>query len=165
MSREPMRIGFWHSEEEPKLPMPKARKAPGPNQALVLAALLYMEGKSLHKRHYKGFSRCRICKCSNGSTEYINNNFVWPEGLRHYIIEHNVQLDDEAEKALVRIAKRYGLLPAQPVKAEFVMIGTKFWDELLALSKKDLTKDPDSMFTYHRMRHLVKQAERRRKAP
>ena len=48
--------------------------------------------------YYKGFSYCRICGIQNGSTEYVRDNWTWPEGYLHYIIEHNVSPTDEFYK-------------------------------------------------------------------
>jgi hypothetical protein len=47
----------------------------------------------------KGYSRCRICNERNGSCEYVftyrNKKYRFPEGLRHYYENHNVQPTNE----------------------------------------------------------------------
>ncbi|GID46634.1 hypothetical protein Aca07nite_39090 [Actinoplanes capillaceus] len=56
-----------------------------------------------------GFSVCRICGIRNGSTELTDGeHFVWPEGLVHYVEEHDVGLPSE----VVAVARRG---PARPV--------------------------------------------------
>lgn len=41
-----------------------------------------------------GFSLCRICGCRNGGTELTDGVYVWPDGLAHYVTEHDVRLPD-----------------------------------------------------------------------
>lgn len=43
-------------------------------------------------RAYMGYSPCRICGCDNGALELSDGTYVWPEGLRHYVVEHGVRL-------------------------------------------------------------------------
>jgi hypothetical protein len=45
-------------------------------------------------RAYMGYSACRICARSNGTLELTDGTFVWPEGLRHYVVDHGVRLPD-----------------------------------------------------------------------
>jgi hypothetical protein len=39
-----------------------------------------------------GLSRCRFCGELNGSAEYSDDVYFWPEGLAHYIQAHGVRL-------------------------------------------------------------------------
>ncbi|WP_240644078.1 hypothetical protein [Antribacter gilvus] len=39
-----------------------------------------------------GYSDCRFCGQRNGTLELTDGSFVWPEGLRHYLVEHGVRL-------------------------------------------------------------------------
>jgi hypothetical protein len=56
-----------------------------------------------------GFSVCRICGVDNGSTELTDGeNFVWPQGLAHYVEMHDVWLPDD-------VAAAAGRGPARPV--------------------------------------------------
>ena len=43
-------------------------------------------------RRCMGYSLCRFCGCRNGSLELTDGHFVWPEGLAHYVLEHQVRL-------------------------------------------------------------------------
>jgi hypothetical protein len=42
-----------------------------------------------------GFSPCRLCDKPNGSCEYTDGVYVWPEGLSHYVQDHAVRLPRE----------------------------------------------------------------------
>lgn len=54
---------------------------------------------SAKKNDYFGWSKCRICKCVNGGSEYrLTSNgktFRYPSGLLHYYEAHNVQPSKE----------------------------------------------------------------------
>lgn len=39
-----------------------------------------------------GYSECRMCGQPNGSLEFSDGAFVWPEGLGHYVVDHAVRL-------------------------------------------------------------------------
>ena len=43
---------------------------------------------------YMGFSDCCMCFKENGCMEYYFDNFVIPEGYRHYMNEHSLRMDD-----------------------------------------------------------------------
>jgi hypothetical protein len=43
----------------------------------------------------RGFSRCRFCDRPNGSAELTDSVYCWPEGLSHYVSEHDVRLPEE----------------------------------------------------------------------
>jgi hypothetical protein len=42
-----------------------------------------------------GASRCRLCKRVNGSRDFTDGFFLWPEGLGHYVLDHGVRLPAE----------------------------------------------------------------------
>lgn len=47
-------------------------------------------------RTYMGYSSCRLCgRQDNGDSEYSDGVYVWPSGLVHYVIEHDVRLPQE----------------------------------------------------------------------
>lgn len=43
-------------------------------------------------RAYMGYSICRLCGERNGTLELTDGTFVWPDGLRHYVMEHALRL-------------------------------------------------------------------------
>ena len=51
----------------------------------------YLESGTFVRRS-RGFSTCRICGEPNGSKEYTDGTFLWPEGLAHYVHNHSVRL-------------------------------------------------------------------------
>jgi hypothetical protein len=56
----------------------------------------YLSGKHLIKCNaYMGWSDCRICGKMNGSHEWTDLHYIWPEGLAHYVKKHDVRLPDE----------------------------------------------------------------------
>lgn len=104
-----LKEGFWHSEGEPDLPKPKVMakasewvKTGGPEK---FARLLNKVQTRARKRHFKGWSTCRICGRSNGSSEFSYKNVVWPSGLMHYIVDHNVKPSDQFIKFIIREVK------------------------------------------------------------
>jgi hypothetical protein len=88
------REGFWYSKYEPDLLMPKACSSPAPDQQEVLVRLSKREAAA-QEVFYRGWSTCRICGCSNGSSEFKFRGWAWPIGLRHYIEKHNVRVSPE----------------------------------------------------------------------
>jgi hypothetical protein len=54
---------------------------------------------------YGGWSTCRF-NCEeglfNGSEEYTDGEWIWPEGLAHYVERHNVVLPDEFVETMRR---------------------------------------------------------------
>lgn len=51
----------------------------------------YLERGTLVNQ-YRGLSWCRFCRRHNGSAELTDGAFCWPEGLAHYLWEHDVRL-------------------------------------------------------------------------
>jgi hypothetical protein len=43
-------------------------------------------------RAYMGYSPCRLCEANNGALELSDGVYVWPDGLRHYVVDHGVRL-------------------------------------------------------------------------
>ena len=43
----------------------------------------------------RGLSLCRFCERRNGSAELTDGAYCWPEGLAHYVSEHDVRLPKE----------------------------------------------------------------------
>lgn len=83
--------GFWYSKYEPHFPKPEQMGVwANKENANRFCTLLKRVEKKARCKGYKGSSICRICKKKNGSTTFFYKNWVWPEGLIHYIKEHNV---------------------------------------------------------------------------
>ncbi len=92
-----MRIeGYWRQtlKEKSDLPFPQTQEQPWEGQFEFLADLKSKE-KIAKEECYNGPSNCRICHKTNGSTEFNLGDWSWPEGLRHYIEDHNVKPSDD----------------------------------------------------------------------
>ena len=103
MSDKKTTIGYWYSKYEPQYPKPVEGK-PFTGQKEFLERLEKIE-KRTQKIHYKGWSRCRICNCMNGTTEHVSKSFRWPEGYIHYIRDHNVKPDEDFYNAVMKQTK------------------------------------------------------------
>ena len=56
---------------------------------------LYLQN-GLVARAWMGCSPCRLCEnATNGSLDLTDGVYVWPEGLAHYVLDHNVRLPHE----------------------------------------------------------------------
>lgn len=85
-----LKEGFWDYKNEPKSE-PKTSGWTRDGLAEKFAKMLMNVQVRARKRHYKGWSTCRICGCKNGSAEFSYKNVIWPSGLMHYITDHNVR--------------------------------------------------------------------------
>jgi len=97
MSKKPydggiIKVGYWYSAapENQEYTRPQARPLAWAGQWEFLNALRVVESESV-KKHYKGWSTCRICGCKNGSSDYTYKCFRWPSGFAHYVEVHNVK--------------------------------------------------------------------------
>lgn len=94
------RVGYWRgihgkrissAVDFPDCPDVKDFIDPSWNEAEKNKVSDYLKnGKE--KESWKGSSVCRICgKRGNGSSCLTDGEWVWPEGLAHYIDDHNVK--------------------------------------------------------------------------
>ncbi|WP_062301948.1 hypothetical protein [Demequina subtropica] len=58
------------------------------------AVALYLK-TGIVARAYMGYTPCRMCGCNNGSVEFTDGVYVWPEGFSHYIADHEVRPPQE----------------------------------------------------------------------
>ena len=89
--------GFWldpEGDDHETSNYPDVRKLSGKRafkgKHPFLALLAIVQSKS-GRRHFKGWSTCRICGKRNGSTTFTYKGYSWPEGYEHYISAHNVR--------------------------------------------------------------------------
>lgn len=92
-------IGYWRPEHDAssELPDPRDWIDPDWDPEQRDATWFYFAAGTLY-RTYMGYSPCRICGEDNGALEYTDGTYVWPEGLAHYIYDHEVRLPDEVVK-------------------------------------------------------------------
>jgi hypothetical protein len=93
--------GFWRLSESIEsgilhadLPFPIAQKQSWENRDIFLSKLVHKESIA-KKIAYRGYSSCRLCNKRNGYLEYEYGGWRWPEGLSHYVEEHNVKPSDD----------------------------------------------------------------------
>jgi hypothetical protein len=85
-------IGYWRSDSEPHWPDPRDfvdDTWDADERAMVGA---YLSSGAGITRSSFGLSTCRFCGEPNGSAEYCDDVYIWPEGLAHYIQAHGVRL-------------------------------------------------------------------------
>jgi hypothetical protein len=92
--RELKSIGYWRDEQHPEYPDPNdfvSEALPDEKRDLLVHAL----ENGARTRFFMGYSTCRICGQQNGNGELTDGEHQWPEGLVHYITDHNVSLPPE----------------------------------------------------------------------
>ena len=90
-------VGFWRSTDEREFPNPKHLVNPGSHPETESVASYLRNG---HKwQSYPGHSNCRFkCGASDeqmGSADLTDGEWLWPEGLAHYVETHSVALPAE----------------------------------------------------------------------
>ncbi|MFG1775840.1 hypothetical protein ACGFIG_05335 [Micromonospora sp. NPDC049048] len=85
-------IGYWWGLDEPGWPDVKQFVDEGldPNESERVARYLSSGTAWVAAA---GLSPCRLCGVGNGSAELTDGrHFIWPEGLGHYVRDHQVRL-------------------------------------------------------------------------
>jgi hypothetical protein len=116
-------IGFWIVKlGDEEFPAPEEFVAPMPNN--VRAPLIRYLDAGLIFRAYRGRSWCRFgCGVDHsrmGSKGPTDGVWLWPEGLSHYVGNHEIRLPDEFVAHALVAAK-----PRQPAENEAVEFS--FW--------------------------------------
>ncbi|MEV6283405.1 hypothetical protein [Kribbella sp. NPDC051770] len=87
-----VRIGYW---DDGNGSWPDVRSSIDPawdEDERDMTAVYLRHG--LVARAYMGPATCRVCGRRNGSVELTDFVYVWPEGLSHYLLEHQVRLPE-----------------------------------------------------------------------
>lgn len=84
-------MGYWLGPYAPGWPDPRNFVDPSWDVDERDQIVNYL-GRGMAVRYYMGKSACRFCGQLVGSGEYSDGTFVWPEGLAHYVAEHDVRL-------------------------------------------------------------------------
>ena len=86
-------VGFWALRKEEAhegLPWPGNLIDPSWRDAERAHAIAYLKGgKSIAQ--YRGMSGCRLCGKRNGSQDFGDTSYVWPQGYAHYVEAHFVK--------------------------------------------------------------------------
>jgi len=86
-----IKVGYWRGRTDPNLPEPVSTEYLPAIKAEILS---WLRNHTEVLQRYKGFSRCRFCDTANGSVCYTDGTYRWPEGLYHYVAEHDVELPE-----------------------------------------------------------------------
>jgi hypothetical protein len=84
-------VGYWKSNEQPEWPDAHAFVDQDWDEDERMDTLRYFSSGT-RVRQYRGYSRCRFCGEMNGSAELTDGTYIWPEGLAHYLRDHDVRL-------------------------------------------------------------------------
>jgi hypothetical protein len=99
---ELVRIGYWRNDQHLELPDPSRFVDPTWDTEELELVADYLGG-GLPVLYRMGHSPCRMCSLAeNGTSELTDGTFLWPEGLRHHVAEHNVRLPLEFVEHAVR---------------------------------------------------------------
>jgi len=97
------KIGFWSIDpfnftSDLPFPIQNTSNLNSTQKTFILDQFKKVESKS-KSEFYLGFSICRICEKPNGNIEYTYNNgtkdFIFPQGYKHYLEDHDVEIDPE----------------------------------------------------------------------
>ncbi len=94
-----IKIGFWAklppnhpASTDEGLPWPSDFYSPYWDDEERLKVAEYLDnGNDPRPKHeaYKGFSRCRLCGIMNGSRDFTDGKYLWPEGGIHITLENH----------------------------------------------------------------------------
>jgi len=84
-------IGYWRSDDEPEWPDPTDFIDLAWDRRERQGVAMYLDNGTVPWVQ-AGVSECRICGAPNGSAEFTDGVYLWPEGLSHYVREHVVRL-------------------------------------------------------------------------
>jgi hypothetical protein len=98
-------IGYWRSDHTLDWPNVADFVDPDWDEDSRRLTIDYLQSGALARRFW-GVSYCRLCGAENGHAELTDGEWLWPEGLAHYLERHEVRLPDEfVEHARRRFAK------------------------------------------------------------
>ena len=98
-------IGYWSSDRDADWPDPRTKVDPTWDSDEREGVCIYLR-HGLVARAYIGPSTCRLCGSEVGNLELTDGEYVWPEGLAHYVGEHAVRLPHEFIEHTQQIEQR-----------------------------------------------------------
>lgn len=66
----------------------------------------YIADARFRRETYMGDSVCRMCGKANGSADFSDGKYIWPEGLAHYVTAHRVRLPSKFVQHVLRKVSR-----------------------------------------------------------
>lgn len=94
-------IGYWRNEDHPEYPDPHDLVDESWDENERHQVWAYLSSGTMVAA-YMGLSPCRICGKDNGSLEYSDGTYQWPEGLAHYVYDHAVRMPWELVEHAVK---------------------------------------------------------------
>jgi len=122
------KVGFWrpspsesrhHAPGSPELMLPWPGDLVDVTYDPALRELVasYLGNPKFRSNQYRGSSTCRLCGRMNGSADFTDYTYVWPEGYLHYVRDHGVRppqdLADHIKKRPVTFVGPVGLPPVR----------------------------------------------------
>lgn len=69
--------------------------------------LAYVQDQKFRGESWLGYSACRLCaKTDNGSADFDDGVYQWPEGFGHYIKHHSVRPPDHFVGHVLRARRK-----------------------------------------------------------
>ncbi len=115
------KVGFWYSKHEPLLCMPIVSENKNEHSLefinkcyewIKLTRIinqydisLMLRGSSISDERFIEYlspAKCRLCDICNGNSEYHYNGFIFPEGIFHYIVKHNIIIDEDFKNMILK---------------------------------------------------------------
>lgn len=87
-------IGYWASDHTLDWPKVTDFVDAGWDVAERQLTVDYLRHGAL-ARSFWGISTCRLCGQENGRSELTDGEWLWPDGLAHYLEVHEVRLPEE----------------------------------------------------------------------
>jgi len=87
-------IGYWLGWSELGWPDVRNSVDPSWHEDERQEVTAYLRKGTLF-RSFMGHSVCRFCCIPNGASEQTDGSYFWPEGLAHYLEQHDVRLPDQ----------------------------------------------------------------------
>jgi hypothetical protein len=99
-------VGNWRGPDEPE--WPDVRDFVDPEWDAGERAIVsdYLR-RGFVVRGFRGHSECRFCSVPNGSLELTDGTYLWPEGLSHYVSEHDVRLPQPVLEHITSTLERF----------------------------------------------------------
>lgn len=122
-------IGFWRDNAEPYWPDVNDyvdESWDTTARAEVVERLL--AGRVVQQ--FRGTSMCRICRQPNGAAELTDGAYVWPEGLAHYVSDHDVRLPQPCEDHFLTAAEDSDVIGGESREADetwWLSLGSPTW--------------------------------------
>jgi hypothetical protein len=103
-------------------PVPAQDRAKPSGRIMLCRSPLLCAGNT--RASYAGYSSCRFADCHDPGREHLgtrdltDGDWIWPEGLAHYVTEHAVRLPDEFVAAVAARDYAIGAREAQDASLE-----------------------------------------------